>query len=191
MLHNMRIVSSDPVDTRILDQAAALLVEGFKNNNPLAWPDMASARMEVHEAMTPGNICRFALDDEDVVLGWAGAISQYSGHVWELHLLVVAPHQQRRGIGRALVHDLEARVRELGGMTILLGTDDEAGLTTLSGIDLYDRTWEHIANIRNLGKHPYEFYQKLGFRIVGVVPDANGLGKPDILMAKPVMTNQK
>lgn len=33
---------------------------------------------------------------------------------------------------------------------------------------------------------PYEFYQKLGYAIIGVVPDANGLGKPDILMAKRV-----
>jgi len=29
-------------------------------------------------------------------------------------------------------------------------------------------------------------YQKCGFVIVGVVPDANGLGKPDILMAKRI-----
>ncbi len=29
-------------------------------------------------------------------------------------------------------------------------------------------------------------YQKRGFVIVGVVPDANGLGKPDILMAKRI-----
>ena len=29
-------------------------------------------------------------------------------------------------------------------------------------------------------------YQKCGFVIVGVVPDANGPGKPDILMAKRV-----
>jgi hypothetical protein len=29
-----------------------------------------------------------------------------------------------------------------------------------------------------------EFYQKLGYVIVGVIPDANGFGKPDIFMAK-------
>jgi len=34
--------------------------------------------------------------------------------------------------------------------------------------------------------HAEAFYQKCGFVIVGVVPDANGLGKPDILMAKRV-----
>jgi len=32
----------------------------------------------------------------------------------------------------------------------------------------------------------YEFYQKLGFTIVGIIPDANGWGKPDILVAKRV-----
>jgi hypothetical protein len=39
----------------------------------------------------------------------------------------------------------------------------------------------------SLGRgHPFEFYQKCGFVIVGVVPDANGYSKPDILMAKRV-----
>ncbi|HQY94322.1 MAG: hypothetical protein WAU00_01310 [Caldilinea sp.] len=53
-------------------------------------------------------------------------------------------------------------------------------------VDLYPNLWEHIANIGNRRGHPYTFYQKCGFAIVGVVPDANGLGKPDILMAKRV-----
>jgi aminoglycoside 6'-N-acetyltransferase I len=43
-----------------------------------------------------------------------------------------------------------------------------------------------IAAIRNLKRHPYEFYHKQGYAIVGVIPDANGLGKPDIMMAKRV-----
>lgn len=30
----------------------------------------------------------------------------------------------------------------------------------------------------------YQFYQKLGFAIVGVIPDANGPGEPAIYMAK-------
>ena len=73
-----------------------------------------------------------------------------------------------------------------GGITLWLGTDDEMGQTTLSGVDLYPDVCAHIAAVRNLRGHPYEFYRKLGFAIVGVLPDANGPGKPDIYMAKRV-----
>jgi hypothetical protein len=42
------------------------------------------------------------------------------------------------------------------------------------------------AQIQNLGHHPFEFYRKVGFTIVGLLPDANGFGKPDIFMAKRI-----
>jgi len=71
-----------------------------------------------------------------------------------------------------------------GGRTVYLGTDDEDGMTTVGHIDLYPHVLQHLTRIRNLKRHPYEFYQKLGCVIVGAIPDANGLGKPDILMAK-------
>jgi len=93
---------------------------------------------------------------------------------------------RRKGIGRSLVADLEDQVRERGGLTLWLGTDDEDNMTTLAGVNLYPNVFEHVARIKNLRGHPYGFYQKCGFVIVGVVPDANGLGKPDIYMAKPV-----
>jgi aminoglycoside 6'-N-acetyltransferase I len=183
----MHIVDLDPAAVETHHQMAELLVEGFRDYWPDAWRDLASASQEVHEFLTPERICRVALDEAGrAVLGWVGGLPEYDGHVWELHPLVVRPDRQRQGIGRALVLDLEAQVRERGGLTVILGTDDEAGMTTLSGVDLFADTWRHIAGIRNLRGHPYAFYQRLGYVIVGVVPDANGPGKPDILMAKRV-----
>jgi aminoglycoside 6'-N-acetyltransferase I len=186
----MHIVDLHPEDEAAIEQVARLLVESFAAHWPEAWPDMESALEEVRESFEADRISRIALDEDGTVLGWIGGISQYRGHVWELHPLVVSIRHQGQGIGRALVADLEDRVRERGGLTILLGSDDVDYQTTLSGINLYPNVCEHIANVRNLKGHPYEFYQKLGFVIVGVVPDANGLGKPDILMAKSVARHE-
>ena len=183
----MHIVDLRSDDEAAIHQVAALLVEGFAKNWPDAWPDLESALEEVHESLAAGHISRIARDEDGRVLGWIGGINQYRGHVWELHPLVVRVGQQGKGIGRALVADLEERVKERGGLTITLGTDDESQQTTLSGIDLYPQVWEHLAHLRNLKRHPFEFYQKQGYAIVGVIPDANGLGKPDILMAKSLV----
>lgn len=182
----MQITDLTPEKTELLEQAARLLVDGFRAHWPNAWPDMESAREEVHEALDAEKITRAAVDEDGKLLGWVGAIPQYDTFGWELHPLVVVPANQGRGVGRALVADLEAQVRARGGTTIYLGTDDENDMTSLSGVDLYPNLWEHIASIRNLKGHPYEFYQKQGYAIVGVIPDANGPGKPDIIMAKRI-----
>jgi aminoglycoside 6'-N-acetyltransferase I len=181
----MQISDLQPSDAAAVEQAAHALVAGFRDHAPDAWPDLAAARTELHEALEPNKLCRVARAVDGTVLGWVGGRHSYA-RVWELHPLVVAPSAQRRGIGRALVADLEVQIRQRGGLTILLGSDDETDMTSLSGVDLYPDVWPHIKNIRNLRGHPFEFYQKCGFVIVGVVPDANGYGKPDILMAKRV-----
>jgi aminoglycoside 6'-N-acetyltransferase I len=178
------IFDLDPGDEETARQTAELLVEGFEDGWPDAWPNVDDAMREVRESLGEGRISRVALDGDGTVLGWVGGIPSYEGNVWELHPLVVRPNLQRRGIGRTLVADLEARVRERGALTLWLGTDDETGMTTLSGVGLYPDVLEHLANIRNLGGHPYEFYMRLGFSIIGAMPDANGPGKPDIYMAK-------
>ncbi len=67
-----------------------------------------------------------------------------------------------------------------------MGSDDEMNMTSLSGVNLYSNLWEKIRDIQNLRSHSYQFYQKCGFEIVGVMPDTNGRGKPDIYMAKSV-----
>lgn len=179
----MNITNLHPQDENRIQQAAALLVEGFKEHWPAAWPDMEAAVETVQESFGVDRLSRVALDDDGAVLGWIGGIQHYS-HAWELHPLVVRPDRQQQGIGRALVLDLEEQVRQRGALTLFLGTDDEDHMTSLAGVNLLPNIWEHVAQIKNLRRHPYEFYQKLGFVIVGVVPDANGSGKPDIVMAK-------
>ena len=163
-----------------------MLLTGFAENWPQAWPDVDSARQTVDESLAEERICRAALDAGGRLLGWSAAEPLYNGNVWELTVLVVRPAMQRQGIGRALLEDMEDRVRERGGLTIWLGSDDENGMTSLAGVNLYPDPLAHLAAIRNYKGHPYEFYRKVGFAISGVLPDANGPGKPDIFLAKSV-----
>jgi aminoglycoside 6'-N-acetyltransferase I len=167
-----------------IQQAAMLLLEGFREHWSSAWSDLESAWEEVQESLGTDRISRIAVDEAGTVLGWIGGIKQYDGNVWELHPLVVGSDYRGKGIGKALVADLEEQVSTRGGLTLWVGTDDEDNMTTLAGVNLYPNVFEHIAKIKNLRGHPYEFYQKCGFVIVGLMPDANGLGKPDIYMAK-------
>jgi aminoglycoside 6'-N-acetyltransferase I len=167
----------------ILEQAAVLLVEGFVE--PSGWKTVGSARDEVARVIAEG-FARGAAEG-DVLLGWIGALPEYNGRVWELHPMVVRQDCRRRGVGRALVHALEREVSRRGGLTITLGTDDDSGMTSLSNVDLYEDVPRYLAELRDLGRgHPFRFYQKLGYVVTGVMPDANGPGRPDIYMSKRV-----
>ena len=172
-------------DQVAVEEAARLLVAAFEGHSP-SWPDLDSALAEVGESFAEGRVSRVALDEAGRVVGWIGAIPEYDGHAWEVHPVAVLPAAQRRGIGRTMLADLEARAAEAGVSTLWLGADDEDGRTSLAGVDLFPDPLEALRAIRNVRDHPFEFYQKCGFALVGVLPDANGFGKPDILLAKRV-----
>lgn len=182
----LRIINLTPDNETAIQQTAQLLFDSFKNHWPEAWPTLEDTRREVLESFAADRISRIAIDDDGQVIGWIGGLSLYDGHVWELHPLAVSTAHRGKGVGRALVNDLEAIAKARGGITLWLGTDDEDHQTSLAGVDLYPNVWEHITTIKNLRRHPFEFYQKIGFVIVGVMPDANGIGKPDIFMAKRI-----
>ncbi|MFN8421537.1 MAG: GNAT family N-acetyltransferase [Anaerolineae bacterium] len=184
MIH---IVDTHGQPTVILDQIAQMLVDSFREHWPTAWATLEEAQQEVRDLLVEDNICLVALNEAGEAVGMVGGLPEYEGNVWELHPLVVRIDQQGRNIGRQLVMALEAEVIQRGGLTIQLGSDDEDNMTSLSQGDIYDDLYGKMRDIRNLKRHPYEFYQKLGFQIVGVVPDANGRNKPDIIMAKRVI----
>ncbi len=177
----MKIVDLTDQPRLLHEQAAALLTEAF--DQPHGWPDLDAARAEVAHVIAEG-FARAAVDG-DRLLGWIGGLPEYNGRVWELHPLVVRREHRRRGLGRALVAAFEAEARRRGALTATLGTDDDSFMTSLGGVDLYDDLPARIAELRDLGRgHPFLFYQKLGYVVTGVMPDANGPGLPDIYMSK-------
>lgn len=175
-------LSAQPADVRA--QAAVLLVEHF-DNHPRGWPGMESASAEVAQVIRKG----FAIGalEGQLLLGWIGGLPEYDGRVWELHPLVVRRDHRLRGIGRELVAAFEHEARRRGALTLTLGTDDDGGQTSVADVDLYGDIPSRIAELQDLGtRHPFLFYRRLGYVVTGLMPDANGPGKPDIYMSKPV-----
>jgi aminoglycoside 6'-N-acetyltransferase I len=172
----------DKADGPRVDAAARLLHLAFSPQG--AWTTMAEAIQEVADSFAPDRISRVAIDSQGNVVGWVGAIPQYDALVWELHPLVVAESQRRRGIGRALVQDLENLLIARGALTLWAGADDLSGQTSLGGIDLYADLPSALDRVKSWGSHPLPFYRSLGFTVIGVMPDANGVGRPDIFLGK-------
>jgi aminoglycoside 6'-N-acetyltransferase I len=169
-----------------MKQAASLLVTEFAEVSPQPWPNLKSGMKEVAECTKSSKICRGVIDHHGNLIGWIGSMEQYKGYTWELHPIVVNKEFWKMGIGTKLLKDIEKQVKRHGGRTIYLGTDDELNKTSLSGKNLYKNLLQEIQNIQNVKGHPYEFFQRNGYVIVGVIPDANGIGKPDIIMAKRI-----
>lgn len=177
----MEITNMKDLDKSQLAEAAVLLHKSL----PIGWANFAEAEEEIEERLVPGNTLLAALEDGHV-LGWGGILAPtYDGLVYELHPLAVRADCRGRGVGSAIVHALEEAARQQGGKTIWLGADDEKGEgeTSLAGVDLFDDLPAKLAAFAP-GTHQTAFYMKLGYRIIGVMPDANGQGKPDIYMGK-------
>jgi aminoglycoside 6'-N-acetyltransferase I len=167
------------------NNAADILNKTFLDIKNTSWPDFESAKRAVLECIEPPNICLGIFQNRELC-GWAGLRPMYE-KTWELHPIVVRKEDQKKGIGRKLIGELENRAKEKGIIGIVLGTDDETGSTSISQKELNgENIFESIGEIKNIKNHPYEFYKKCGYCIIGIIPDANGERKPDIWMWKKI-----
>lgn len=173
---NMTFLNPDQIR-----EAANILTDSL----PRGWPTQQDALGEIRKRLIPENTLLAAIEGNSV-LGWGGILSpSYDGRIFELHPLAVRRDMRRQGVGRSIVTMLENTARAQGGLAIQLGADDDAevGETSLSNVDLYDNLPKHLAKFQP-GTHQSGFYLNMGYTIIGVVPDANGAGKPDILFGK-------
>lgn len=170
-------------DSGVVEQAAHALLEAFRDRGFPAWQTMDDARIEVDECAIDEYICVGMMEDSRL-LGWAGLRPMYD-RTWELHPMVIRLECQGKGLGRQLLEEVERQARNRGIIGIALGTDDEIFETSLSGKELNaSNIYNELKNVTNIGRHPFEFYAKCGYIVVGVIPDADGPGKPDIWMWK-------
>ena len=167
----------------VLEQLARMTLPAAREHAPEWLPDLDAARQEVSDALAPEKLARALLDASGRPVGWV-AVSHAWGRIWELHPLIVAIEHQRRGHGRRLVREVERLAAAEGALTMTLGTSDLTGATSLSGVDLYDDTFARLASVEARQPHPVEFWRRIGYRIVGVVPDAEGPGQPSICLAR-------
>lgn len=54
-------------------------------------------------------------------------------------------------------------------------------------MDLYEYMFDKVVFIQNFCEYLYEFYEKLGYKIVGVLLNVNGWDKLDIWMVKMII----
>ena len=168
-----------------LEEAVNLLLETFPKAG--MWPDLdeEEARETVNESIEKENI-HIGIKVGGRLAGWAGIRPMYK-KTWELHPMVISTEFQGRGLGKALLEELESQGRERGVIGIFAGSDDETFKTSISEKEITgENIFYEIQNIKNYNNHPYEFYMKCGYSIVGLIPNANGPNKPDIFLWKDI-----
>lgn len=177
----MEIIRISSANEELIVDCGKILSECFQCYSP---EDKGAVEVRKYLDMD-SSIVLAALEDGKAV-GIIGAHREYAPYGWELHPLAVTKSARRKGVATQLVKKMEQLAQECGALVIYLGTDDETSSTSLSNCDLFEDTFVKIENIKNYNGHAYEFYQTCGYKIVGVLPDVNGLGKPDIFMAKRI-----
>jgi aminoglycoside 6'-N-acetyltransferase I len=171
---------------KIKKQAAEILYTTFTEINGNLWlKNEKDAFDEVKECIKEPNIC-VGIKLENELIGWCGLRQMYE-KTWELHPIVIKKEFHGKKYGKKLLGEIEKIACENGIIGIAAGSDDETNSTSLSEKEINgENIFEEIKNIKNYKNHPFEFYKKCGYIIIGIIPNANGQNKPDIWLWKDI-----
>lgn len=186
MASNLTFRTINPASVTEMDALAHLTFDAFKRHAPTWLPSKNDAERCVRQATEKGRLNRVLIDVDHQPKGWIGVIPINHGRLWEIHPLVVSLESQGRGYGRMLVVEVERLAHHYGVLGLVVGTSDETGATSLSKLDLYADPLKAMSMLTGSEQHPVTFWMKVGFKVVGIVPDAEGRDKPGITLAKRV-----
>jgi aminoglycoside 6'-N-acetyltransferase I len=170
-----------PGDESFLDAAAELLTDVYPGYAER--PDDAYA--EIERVMTEDAVFIVRVVEGELI-GLIGARLTHGDTGYELFPHAVHPDEQNQGLGTVLLYMLEQELARRGATVLFLAVEDEFGDTTLHDKDLFEDAFVQIREMKAVNWHPFVFYRRRGFQVYGVIPDAFGIGKPDILMAKKI-----
>ncbi len=185
MKKELKLSDVDFHDEQILAVLASLSYRASKKNSPNWLPTEAAAMNEILNTSASGGLTRMIIE-AGIPRGWISASPKRYGN-WEIHPLLIDPEVAGRGYGRMLVEDIEQLIRSAGGISVHLSTSDATHSTNLSDVNLYPNPVEALRNLKirdSQQGHAYQFWMRVGYSVVGVIPDAEGLGVPSIQLAK-------
>ena len=169
----------EAMDDRFDEQAALLL--------QMVYPHLLyteeEAMFEVQKVSADGSVFIVYVEN-DLVQGFIAARPTHGTTGYELYPHVVMPDYQGKGIGTTLLEMLETELKRREASVLFMAVEDEVGQTSLYGEALFQNPTIAFQSVDVASDHPIAFYQKHGFRITGVIPDAFGEGRPDIILAK-------
>lgn len=175
-----------PVDDLTkLTAIAKLSTVAAQQHSPDWLATVSDALQELRRCIIPENLSRMVLHERHPV-GWISAFP-VNNSVWEIHPLLVDPSAHGKGVGSLLVKEVEKILTVRRVRTIQLSTSDATNATTLSGKDLYVDPLGELQKLdvtdSKVG-HACQFWIRARYKVVGVLPDAEGMGIPSICFAK-------
>lgn len=98
-----------------------LYIEYYNGKEDGEWTEQTTHK-RIHQVFSrEDSYCMVLEQDEDIIAFAMGYFEQYDdGFAYDLIEIVVAADDQKKGIGTAFMHELEARVKAKGAMLIQL-----------------------------------------------------------------------